>query len=150
MVNDLFIPASKIETFRVIHIGYVNCHLHILGYNNEGYMEGEANDLEVFKPAPVHFCTDFTSTANATVSTYCRDVLRLGTLLQAVRVVQASHLLSTHPYPQPTRVTLPSRHSFANAGVHLNNSLPEHLSTNNYKLPILYFNVHILNIIFLF
>ncbi|KII70632.1 hypothetical protein RF11_06988 [Thelohanellus kitauei] len=26
--------------------------------------------LEVFKPAPVHFCTDFTSTASATVSTY--------------------------------------------------------------------------------
>ncbi|KII64918.1 hypothetical protein RF11_06129 [Thelohanellus kitauei] len=25
---------------------------------------------DVFKPAPVHFCTDFTSTANATVSTY--------------------------------------------------------------------------------
>ncbi|KII66118.1 hypothetical protein RF11_11934 [Thelohanellus kitauei] len=71
------------------------------------------SQLEVFKPAPVHFCTDFTSTASATVSTYGRDVLRLGTLLQAVRVVQDSHLLNTHPYPQPTRATIPSRHSFA-------------------------------------
>ncbi|KII66437.1 hypothetical protein RF11_02082 [Thelohanellus kitauei] len=69
--------------------------------------------LEVFKPAPVHFCTDFTSTASATVSTYGRVVLRLGTFLQAVKVVQDSHLLNTHPHPQPTRATLPSRHSFA-------------------------------------
>ncbi|KII70743.1 hypothetical protein RF11_09966 [Thelohanellus kitauei] len=61
----------------------------------------------------VHFCTDFTSTANATVSTYGRDVLRRGTLLQAVRVLQDSHLLNTHPYPQPTRATKPNRHSFA-------------------------------------
>ncbi|KII73597.1 hypothetical protein RF11_05081 [Thelohanellus kitauei] len=37
----------------------------------------------VYKPAPVHFCTDFTSTANATVSTYGRDVPRGGTLLHA-------------------------------------------------------------------
>ncbi|KII70399.1 hypothetical protein RF11_00184 [Thelohanellus kitauei] len=40
--------------------------------------------LEVLKPAPVHFCTDFPSTATATVSTYGRVVLRLGTFLQAV------------------------------------------------------------------
>ncbi|KII65077.1 hypothetical protein RF11_05656 [Thelohanellus kitauei] len=62
------------------------------------------------------FCSqleDFTSTASATVSTYGRVVLRGGTLLQAVRVVQDSHLLNTHPYPQPTRVTLPDRHPFA-------------------------------------
>ncbi|KII74691.1 hypothetical protein RF11_11389 [Thelohanellus kitauei] len=71
------------------------------------------SQLEVFKPAPVHFCTDFTSTASATVSTYGRVVLRLGTFLQAVKVVQDSHLLNTHPHPQPTRATLPSRHSFA-------------------------------------
>ncbi|KII66629.1 hypothetical protein RF11_01895 [Thelohanellus kitauei] len=68
---------------------------------------------QVFKPAPVHFGTDFTSTASATVSTYGRDVLQLGTLLQAVRVVQGSHLLNTHPYPQPTWATIPSWHSFA-------------------------------------
>ncbi|KII68184.1 hypothetical protein RF11_08135 [Thelohanellus kitauei] len=69
--------------------------------------------LELFKPAPVHFCTDFTSTANATVSKYGRDVLRLGTFLQAVKVVQDSQLINTHPHPKPTRATLPSRHSFA-------------------------------------
>ncbi|KII67328.1 hypothetical protein RF11_15588 [Thelohanellus kitauei] len=40
--------------------------------------------LEVLKPAPVHFCTDFTSTATATLSTYGRVVVRLGTFLQAV------------------------------------------------------------------
>ncbi|KII74847.1 hypothetical protein RF11_12989 [Thelohanellus kitauei] len=62
-------------------------------------------DLEVFKPAPVHLCTDFTSTASATVST--------GPLLQTVRVVQDSNLLNTHPYPHPTRATIPNRHSFA-------------------------------------
>ncbi|KII68378.1 hypothetical protein RF11_06825 [Thelohanellus kitauei] len=71
------------------------------------------NELEVLKPAPVHFCTDFPSTATATVSTYGRVVLRLGTFLQAVKVVQDSHLLNTHPHPQPTRATLPTRHSFA-------------------------------------
>ncbi|KII70495.1 hypothetical protein RF11_11831 [Thelohanellus kitauei] len=69
--------------------------------------------LEVLKPAPVHFCTDFPSTATATVSTYGRVVLRLGTFLQAVKVVQDSHLLNTHPHPQPTRATIPSLHSFA-------------------------------------
>ncbi|KII69341.1 hypothetical protein RF11_16285 [Thelohanellus kitauei] len=57
--------------------------------------------------------TDFTSTASATVSTYGRVVLRRGTLLQAVRVVQDSQQLNTHPYPQPTRATIPNRHSFA-------------------------------------
>ncbi|KII74240.1 hypothetical protein RF11_07173 [Thelohanellus kitauei] len=41
--------------------------------------------LEVLKPSPVHFCTDFTSTASSTLSTYGRDVLRLGTFLQAVK-----------------------------------------------------------------
>ncbi|KII69539.1 hypothetical protein RF11_00419 [Thelohanellus kitauei] len=61
----------------------------------------------------VHFCTDFTSTASATVSTYVRVVLRRGTLLQAVKLVQGSHLLNTQPYPQPTRATIPSWHSFA-------------------------------------
>ncbi|KII68170.1 hypothetical protein RF11_12970 [Thelohanellus kitauei] len=69
--------------------------------------------LEVFKPAPVHFCTDFRSTASATVSMYGRDVLRLGAFLQAVKVVQGSHLLKTHPHPQPTRATIPSQHSLA-------------------------------------
>ncbi|KII64155.1 hypothetical protein RF11_14813 [Thelohanellus kitauei] len=44
--------------------------------------------LEVYKLTPVHYCTDFISTANATVSTYGRDVPREGTLLQPVRVVQ--------------------------------------------------------------
>ncbi|KII64157.1 hypothetical protein RF11_00858 [Thelohanellus kitauei] len=68
--------------------------------------------LEVFKPAPVHFCTDFTSTASSTVSTYGRVVPRGGTLLQAVRVVQ-DHLLNTHHYPQPIRAKLPDRHLFA-------------------------------------
>ncbi|KII62280.1 hypothetical protein RF11_09598 [Thelohanellus kitauei] len=68
--------------------------------------------LEVFIPAPVHFCTDFTSTANATVSTYGRDVLREDTLLQAVRVVQDIHLLNTHYNPQPTRATIPKWPSF--------------------------------------
>ncbi|KII67294.1 hypothetical protein RF11_07717 [Thelohanellus kitauei] len=71
------------------------------------------SQLEVFKPAPVHFCTDFTSTASETVSTYGRVVLQRGSLLQAVRVVQDSHLLNTHPYPQPTRATIPTRNSFA-------------------------------------
>ncbi|KII62111.1 hypothetical protein RF11_01484 [Thelohanellus kitauei] len=69
--------------------------------------------LEVFKAAPVHYCTDFTSTVIATVSTYGRDIRRIGTLLQAVRVVRDSHPLNTHPYPQPTRATLSDRHSFA-------------------------------------
>ncbi|KII62426.1 hypothetical protein RF11_16236 [Thelohanellus kitauei] len=69
--------------------------------------------LEVFKPAQVHFCTDFTSTVSATVSTYGRVVLRRGTLVQTVKVVQDSHLLNTHPYPQPSRATIPNRHSFA-------------------------------------
>ncbi|KII61219.1 hypothetical protein RF11_11304 [Thelohanellus kitauei] len=69
--------------------------------------------IEVFKPAAVHFLTDFTSTSNATVSTYDMVVLRVGTLLQAVWIVQDSHLLNTHPYPQHTRATIPNRHSFA-------------------------------------
>ncbi|KII61496.1 hypothetical protein RF11_12912 [Thelohanellus kitauei] len=77
-------------------------------------------ELEVFKPAPVHCCTDFTSTAIATVSTYGRDIRRIGTLLQAVRVVQDLHPLNTHPYPQPTRTTLPDRHPFA--GINLSYS----------------------------
>ncbi|KII75050.1 hypothetical protein RF11_14431 [Thelohanellus kitauei] len=34
------------------------------------------------------------------------------TFLQAVKVVQDSHLLNTHPHHHPTRATLPSRHSF--------------------------------------
>ncbi|KII67586.1 hypothetical protein RF11_14320 [Thelohanellus kitauei] len=68
--------------------------------------------LEVFKPAPVHYCTDFTSTAIATVSTYGRDIRRIGTLFQAVRVVLGSHPLNIHPYPLPTRAKLPNRHSF--------------------------------------
>ncbi|KII72945.1 hypothetical protein RF11_12315 [Thelohanellus kitauei] len=69
--------------------------------------------IEVLKTAPVHFCTNFTSTANAMVSTYGRDVLQGGTLLQAVRLVQYSHLLNNHPYHQSTRGTIPNRHSFA-------------------------------------
>ncbi|KII68034.1 hypothetical protein RF11_02037 [Thelohanellus kitauei] len=68
---------------------------------------------KVYKPASVHFCTDFTSTANATVSTYGRDIPRGGTLLQAAKVVQGSHLLNIYPYPQPTRATLPNRHLFS-------------------------------------
>ncbi|KII63781.1 hypothetical protein RF11_15015 [Thelohanellus kitauei] len=67
---------------------------------------------KVFKPAPVQYCTDFTSTAIATVSMYGRDIRRIGTLLQAVRVVQDSHPLNTHPYPHPTRAMLPDRHPF--------------------------------------
>ncbi|KII73604.1 hypothetical protein RF11_16305 [Thelohanellus kitauei] len=67
----------------------------------------------MFKPAPVHYCTDFTLTSIALVSTYGRDICRLGTLLHAVRVVQGSHTVKTRPYPQPTRATLPDRHSFA-------------------------------------
>ncbi|KII63111.1 hypothetical protein RF11_01861 [Thelohanellus kitauei] len=69
--------------------------------------------LEVFKPAPVHFCTDFTLTASATVSTYCRDIFRGGTLLRAVRVMHDSYLRNNHPYPQPTLATLPDRHPLA-------------------------------------
>ncbi|KII71280.1 hypothetical protein RF11_08776 [Thelohanellus kitauei] len=81
------------------------------------YIAFFCSQLEVLKPAPVHFCTDFMSTANATVSTYGRDELRGGTLLQAVRVVQDSHLINTHPYLQPTRATIPNRHSFADPDV---------------------------------
>ncbi|KII62603.1 hypothetical protein RF11_14015 [Thelohanellus kitauei] len=82
-------------------------------FNNPLFQKVSFGNLEVFKPAPVHFFTDFPSTASATVSTYGRVVLRLGTFLQAFIVVQDSHLLNTHPHPQPTRATLPSRHSFA-------------------------------------
>ncbi|KII66013.1 hypothetical protein RF11_14526 [Thelohanellus kitauei] len=47
-------------------------------------------NLEVFKPEPVHLCTDFTSTASVTVSTYSRDVLQLGTFLRAVYVTKSA------------------------------------------------------------
>ncbi|KII71516.1 hypothetical protein RF11_14136 [Thelohanellus kitauei] len=69
--------------------------------------------LELFKHAPVHYCTEFTSIANAMVCTYGKDIRRGGTLLQAVRVVRGSHRLNIHSYPLPTRATLPNRHSFA-------------------------------------
>ncbi|KII68051.1 hypothetical protein RF11_08593 [Thelohanellus kitauei] len=85
------------------------CH----NYDDYTIKQQGTNDfywLEVFKPAAVHFCTDFSSTA--TMSTYGRIVIRRVTLLQAVRVVQGSHLLNTHPYPQPTISTLPDRHPF--------------------------------------
>ncbi|KII71892.1 hypothetical protein RF11_11890 [Thelohanellus kitauei] len=68
---------------------------------------------EVFKLAPVHYCTDFTLTANAMVSTYGRNICRGGTLLQAVKVVHCSHPLNIHPYPLPTIATLPNRHWLA-------------------------------------
>ncbi|KII73322.1 hypothetical protein RF11_04704 [Thelohanellus kitauei] len=68
---------------------------------------------EVFKPEPLNYCTDFTSTAIATVSTYGRDICQLGTLVQAVRVVLDSHPLNTNHYPQPTRATLPDHNPFA-------------------------------------
>ncbi|KII66102.1 hypothetical protein RF11_00885 [Thelohanellus kitauei] len=68
---------------------------------------------DVFKPAPVHYCTDFTSTAIATVSTYGGNIRWIGTLLQAVRVVRSSLPLNTHPCPQPPCTTLPDRRSFA-------------------------------------
>ncbi|KII73782.1 hypothetical protein RF11_13210 [Thelohanellus kitauei] len=55
------------------------------------------SSLEGYKPTTVHFFTDFTSTANATVSTYGRDVPQKSTLLQSVSVVQDSHLLNIHP-----------------------------------------------------
>ncbi|KII63114.1 hypothetical protein RF11_01864 [Thelohanellus kitauei] len=84
-----------------------------------------------FKPASVHFCTDFTSTANATVSTYGRDVLPGGTLLLAVRVVEDSHLLNTHPYPQPTKATIPNRHSFVGKK---KTNWPNYLEHNKIKL----------------
>ncbi|KII68475.1 hypothetical protein RF11_06913 [Thelohanellus kitauei] len=51
----------------------------------------------VYKSSPVHFCTNFASTANATLFTYDRDAPRVGTLLQAVREVQDPHLLNIHP-----------------------------------------------------
>ncbi|KII75059.1 hypothetical protein RF11_03131 [Thelohanellus kitauei] len=105
-----------LSSFLAKHLPLFGLDYSVLREND--YLPGnrgkpESNFLEVFKPAPVHFCTDFTSTASATVSTYGRVVLRLGTFLQAVKVVQDSHLLNTHPHPQPTRATLPSRHSFA-------------------------------------
>ncbi|KII71804.1 hypothetical protein RF11_01347 [Thelohanellus kitauei] len=89
-----------------------------LKFNKINFVDGYGHcfikaRLEVVKPAPGHFCRDFMSTANATVSTPCRDVLQGGTLLQSVRVGQDSHMLNTHPYPQSTRATIPNRHSFA-------------------------------------
>ncbi|KII70755.1 hypothetical protein RF11_09978 [Thelohanellus kitauei] len=105
---------------QIFKANLLNLLLNKLNVCNDFYVVNKTDkysffcsQLEVFKPAPVRFCTDFTSTANATVSTYGRDVLREGTLLQAVRVVQDSHLLKTHPYLQPTTATIPNRHSFA-------------------------------------
>ncbi|KII71160.1 hypothetical protein RF11_09180 [Thelohanellus kitauei] len=43
------------------------------------------NNLDGYKPAPVHYCTCFTSTTTATVSTYGRDIRWIGTHLQALR-----------------------------------------------------------------
>ncbi|KII73422.1 hypothetical protein RF11_07223 [Thelohanellus kitauei] len=111
-----------LELINLNHSIWNKCHTdnllsvdHILSY----YFN---QSLEVFKPAPVHYCTDFTSTAIATVSTYGRDIRRIGTLFQAVRVVRGSHPLNIHPYPLPTRATLPNRHSFAGK-----NSVWEHI-----------------------
>ncbi|KII66877.1 hypothetical protein RF11_08148 [Thelohanellus kitauei] len=42
-----------------------------------------------------------------------KDIRRGGTLLQAVSLVRGSYPLNIHPYPLPTRATLPNRHSFA-------------------------------------
>ncbi|KII73020.1 hypothetical protein RF11_13579 [Thelohanellus kitauei] len=55
--------------------------------------------LEVFKPAPVHYCTDFTSTA----------------ICDGVHAPSCKQLgkCKTHPYPQPTRATIPDWHPFA-------------------------------------
>ncbi|KII71704.1 hypothetical protein RF11_01602 [Thelohanellus kitauei] len=66
--------------------------------------QDEWEQIEVFKPEPVQCCTHFTSTAIATVSKYCRDIRRIGILLQAVRVVQDSpplnNLPHTHTHPR--------------------------------------------------
>ncbi|KII67824.1 hypothetical protein RF11_03357 [Thelohanellus kitauei] len=68
-------------------------------YREQGYcIYGMASLIRgVYKPTPVHFCTNFTSTANATVST----------------LVQGSDFLNIHPLLLPTRANLPHRHSFA-------------------------------------
>ncbi|KII66402.1 hypothetical protein RF11_02043 [Thelohanellus kitauei] len=68
---------------------------------------------KVYKPVPVHFCTDLRRPRMRRCPRTCRAVLRIGTLLHAVRVVQDSHLLKIHSRPLPTRATTPLRHSFA-------------------------------------
>ncbi|KII63359.1 hypothetical protein RF11_05945 [Thelohanellus kitauei] len=78
---DYFVPCKCRDTLQISHLEY-------------------ENTVIVFKPTTVHYCTNFTSTAIATVSTY-------------VRAVQDSHRLNTHPYPPPTRATLPDRHPLA-------------------------------------
>ncbi|KII73023.1 hypothetical protein RF11_13582 [Thelohanellus kitauei] len=81
-------------------------------YTFETIRESPAiKELEVFKPAPVHYSTDFTSTAIATVSTYGREIRQIDTLLHAYRVVMGLHSLNIHAHPQPTRASLPNRHS---------------------------------------
>ncbi|KII63307.1 hypothetical protein RF11_04904 [Thelohanellus kitauei] len=77
------------------------------------YSYFESETLEVFKHAPVHYCTDFTSTSIATVFTYGRDIRCIDPLKQAVRGLRGSHPLNTHPYPQTTRPASPDHHSFA-------------------------------------
>ncbi|KII72909.1 hypothetical protein RF11_12378 [Thelohanellus kitauei] len=62
---------------------------------------------------PVHYCTDFTSTATATVSTYGKNLRQRRTFLYAVRVLQGSHPLNIHPYHLSTRATLSNQHSLA-------------------------------------
>ncbi|KII66906.1 hypothetical protein RF11_11862 [Thelohanellus kitauei] len=56
---------------------------------------------EVFKPALVHYSTDFTSTATATVLTYDNEICPICTLHYAVKLARSSHLLNIHPYPVP-------------------------------------------------
>ncbi|KII69464.1 hypothetical protein RF11_11110 [Thelohanellus kitauei] len=76
----------------------INCPDSDQNYNTYYWFLIIDNDSnEVYKPAPVHFCTYFILTANATLSMYGRDVPQRGTLLRADRVVQESHLLSIHP-----------------------------------------------------
>ncbi|KII68528.1 hypothetical protein RF11_10925 [Thelohanellus kitauei] len=54
----------------------------------------------------------FTSIANATVSTYGKDIRGIGTLLHQVRVVRISHPLNVYPFHLPRRAMVPTRHSF--------------------------------------
>ncbi|KII70717.1 hypothetical protein RF11_09052 [Thelohanellus kitauei] len=83
------------------HIHYVAsisiCFQQVLFDPNQFFCQR----LEVYKTVPVHFCTDLTSTANATDPHTCRAAPRHGTLLQAVRVVYDSHLLNIHPIVCP-------------------------------------------------
>ncbi|KII66655.1 hypothetical protein RF11_01921 [Thelohanellus kitauei] len=52
---------------------------------------------EVYKLAPVHFCTNFASTVNATLFTCYTATHLLGTHRQEVRVVEDSQLLNIKP-----------------------------------------------------